>query len=234
MMGGEALDRIAGFWRALGQAPPAETDHLAIMLALYARLVELETGESEAARRAGWHGARKAFLWEHLLSWLPLYLSKLSEIAPPFYRQWGELLMKALLAEAAETGAQESLPLHLREPHFLIDPRTDKGIEGFQQSVLTPVRFGGILTRADLTRAARQLGAGLRMGERKFTLKALFAQDALGIFDWLIAETARWQHLHRRNGETIGALSRAWEERANAARTLLEELKGAAAEVFSP
>ena len=31
MLGGEARDRIAGFWRALGQVPPAEPDHLAVM-----------------------------------------------------------------------------------------------------------------------------------------------------------------------------------------------------------
>ena len=34
MIGGEARDRVAGFWRALGQMPPAEPDHLSVMLAL--------------------------------------------------------------------------------------------------------------------------------------------------------------------------------------------------------
>lgn len=232
MMGGEALDRIAGFWRALGQMPPAEADHLAIMLALYARLVELEQEESETARRAVWQRARKAFLWEHLLSWLPVYLSKLAEIAPPFYGKWGEVLMNALLSEAAVLGEQESLPLHLREAFRLIDPRADARVEDFQQSILTPARFGGILTRADLTRAARKLGAGLRIGERKFILKALFAQDALSLFDWLIADAEQWQKIHRRNCETLGAISKVWEERAKTAALLLAELKLAAAEVI--
>lgn len=229
MMGGEARETVAGFWRALGQMPPAEVDHLAVMLALYARLTELETHERERARRSGWHGARKAFLWEHLLSWLPAYLSKLAEIAPPFYAKWGEVLMAALLAEASALGKQESLPLHLREAPGLIDPRADARVEDFQQSILTPARFGGILTRTDLTRAARTIGVGLRMGERRFTLKALFAQDALGLFDWLIAEARQWQKLHRRDRETLGAISQAWEERALAAALLLEELKQTAA-----
>src|SRR5215218_10083041 len=70
MMGGEARDRIGGFWRALGQMPPAEPDHLSVMLALYVRLVELEENEASRAGRAGWRNARRAFLWEHLLSWL--------------------------------------------------------------------------------------------------------------------------------------------------------------------
>src|SRR5215207_483882 len=77
MMGGEARDRVAGFWRALGLAPPAEADHLSVMLALYARLCELEAAEQDAPRRESWRAARKAFLWEHLLSWLPAYLDKL-------------------------------------------------------------------------------------------------------------------------------------------------------------
>src|SRR3982751_5490214 len=76
MLGGEARDRVAGFWRALGETPPAEPDHLSLMLALYARLVEMEEHAAVGVRRETWRGARKAFLWEHILSWLPLYLDK--------------------------------------------------------------------------------------------------------------------------------------------------------------
>src|SRR5205807_572327 len=36
MLGGEAQDRVAGFWRALERTPPAEPDHLTSLLALYA------------------------------------------------------------------------------------------------------------------------------------------------------------------------------------------------------
>nr|MDQ3803645.1 molecular chaperone TorD family protein [Acidobacteriota bacterium] len=98
MVGGEARDRVGGFWRALGQEPPAEADHLSVMLAAYARLAAMEEGDRGAG--ASWRGARRAFLWEHLLSWLPAYLDKLAEIAPPFYRRWGELLTEALVSEA--------------------------------------------------------------------------------------------------------------------------------------
>src|SRR5918912_2670654 len=86
MIGGEARAAVAGFWRALGQTPPAEADNLAVMLALYAQLAELEEQQEVAMRRQTWAKARKAFLWEHLLSWLPVYLQKLEAIAPPFYR----------------------------------------------------------------------------------------------------------------------------------------------------
>jgi TorA maturation chaperone TorD len=232
MMGGEARDRVAGFWRALGQVPPAEADHLSLMLALYARLVELENEEDEAARRASWRGARKAFLWEHLLSWLPLYLRKLTELAPPFYQKWAEVLLEALFMEASVVGPQDTLPLHLREALLLVDPREDDAAGDFWQSILTPARFGGILTRADLTRAARKIGAGMRMGERRFVLKTLFAQDALGIFDWLIEEAALWQKRHALDRKTLFPIATIWEERAKAAASLLEELKQTAAEAI--
>jgi TorA maturation chaperone TorD len=224
MMGGEARDRIGGFWRALGETPPAEPDHLAVMLALYARLVEMEESESEAARRQGWAQARRAYLWEHLLSWLPVYLDKLTDIASPFYRGWGELLSQALKVEAEMVGRQSLLPLHLRDAPGLCDPRCDE-VGEFLQSLLAPVRSGMILVRSDLTRAARELRLGLRLGERKFILRALFGQDAAGLLEWLAEEATGWQKRHRIHLETLGGVAAAWEERALGSAKLLRELR---------
>ena len=224
MLGGEARDRVAGFWRALGETPPVEPDHLSVMLALYARLVEMEENESDRVRREGWRGARKAFLWEHLLSWLPVYLDKLGEVACGFYRSWGELLMQALAAEARALGEQARLPLHLRDAPRLVDPRTGE-VGDFLQSVLTPARSGIILLRADLSGAARRLGLGLRLGERKYILKALFGQDAAAVLDWLAQESLRWVERHRRRRESLGEVAAAWEEKARASARLLRELE---------
>ncbi|MBA3767900.1 MAG: molecular chaperone TorD family protein [Acidobacteria bacterium] len=224
MLGGEARDRVAGFWRALGETPPVEPDHLSVMLALYARLVEMEEKESERLRREGWHGARKAFLWEHLLSWLPVYLDKLGEVACGFYRSWGELLMQALVAEAKALGEQSRLPLHLRDAPGLVDPRTGE-VGDFLQSVLTPVRSGMILVRSDLSNAARRLGLGLRLGERKYILKALFGQDGAAVLDWLAEEASRWAERHCGRRESLGAVAAVWEEKAVASARLLRELE---------
>src|SRR5215210_4054397 len=59
MMGGEARDRVAGFWRALHLTPPAEPDHLSVMLALYAELVERK--EKDARLSDALNHARKVF-----------------------------------------------------------------------------------------------------------------------------------------------------------------------------
>ena len=227
MLGGEARDLIAGFWRALAQTPPPEPDHLSIMLALYAELAGHEANERDNARRESWHHARGALLWEHLLSWLPVYLSKLMEIATPFYVRWGEILLDALLAEARATGTQEQLPLHLRDAAAgLVDPREGETGE-FLQSLLSPVRSGMILVRSDLTRAARTLELGLRIGERKYILESLLAQDACGVLDWLAREATSWSERHRQQHDALAGIARAWEAKAIASARLLEELKAA-------
>lgn len=225
MLGGEARDRVSGFWRALSQTPPAESDHLAVMLSLYARLCELAVDESDEVRRGVWERARKAFLWEHLLSWLPVYLTKLAELASPFYRRWGEVLMKALLSESLAVGQPESLPLHLRVSPALVDPRSSNDVGEFLQSLLAPVRCGMILTRADLSRAARRLNLGTRIGERAFILRALFGQNTSGMLEWLAEEVKLWTKRHQSHRDTLGAVAQAWEEKALAAAKLLHELR---------
>jgi len=226
MLGGEARDRVAGFWRALNETPPVEPDHLSVLLALYARLVEMEESATDSVRRMTWRGARRAFLWEHLLSWLPVYLDKLSATAAdPFYLRWGEILASALDAEARVVGTQTLLPIHLREASALglFDPRSCE-VEEFLQSLLTPVRSGMILLRSDLSHAARRLNLGLRLGERRFILKALFSQDGAGVLDWLSSEADAWTERHRRRRGSLGATAVAWEEKALASATLLKEL----------
>src|SRR3979409_705302 len=68
MLGGEARDRIAGFWRALGSEPPSEPDHLSVLLAALATL----PGEPPSVRGA--------LYWEHIASWMPPYLATLRRV----------------------------------------------------------------------------------------------------------------------------------------------------------
>lgn len=224
MMGGEARDRVAGFWRALGLKPPAEPDHLAVMLALYAQLAEREREDEHSAE---WRTARRAFLWEHLLSWLPAYLQKLEEIATPFYRSWGRLLREALFEEIESVGKQRELPLHLRQNLRPADPR-EHGTEEFLRSLIAPARSGMIITRSDLTRAAHGLGLGVRLGERRFILDSLFNQNPQGVVEWLLKEASLWQDRHLQNQRALCALAAAWHYKAHAAAKLLEEIRKSA------
>jgi len=100
MLGGEAADRVAGFWRALQLTPPAEPDHLAALLGLYAALGERENAEIRPDRAGAWREARRALLWEHLLTWVPAYTHAMSAVSAGFHSAWARLLRAAVLAEA--------------------------------------------------------------------------------------------------------------------------------------
>jgi TorA maturation chaperone TorD len=224
MLGGEARDRVAGFLAALGHEVPAEPDHLALLLGAYAGLCEAERGEAEERRRVRARGARRALLWEHLLSWLPVYLDKVGRVAPPFYERWAETLRAALDAEVETVGAQDALPLHLREAPALTDPRASEPGE-FLKSLLAPARSGLVLVRDDLARAARELGTGVRAGERLFALRSLVGQDAAGTLAWLAREAEDWHALHLRRRAAPRAGAGWWAARAASSARLLRELK---------
>ena len=225
MLGGEARDRIAGFWRALGLEPTPEPDHLAVMLALYAGLCDRRPADETEVER--WRRARRTFLWEPLLSWLLPFLAKLRDLAPPFYRRWGDLLEEALAAEAGRLGRQDLLPLHLRQAPGLADPREENS-EAFLDFLLAPVRSGVLLMRDDLRRAAGDLELGLRLGERKYVLKALLSQEPRAILGWLQREAGAWARRHRGQDELLGPVAGYWAARAEATAALLAELEAGA------
>ncbi|HET9001802.1 MAG TPA: molecular chaperone TorD family protein [bacterium] len=224
MLGGDARDRVAGFWRALHRAPPAEPDHLTALLGLYAALGEHARGEPDPPRRLMGRLSREAFLWEHLASWLFPYLDKLRDVAPPFYRSWGALLAETLTAEIEGAGPPGALPLHLRLAPPLPDPRVD-GAEAFTSGLLSPVRSGMVLTRADLARAAHSLELGLRMGERRFILAALLSQDPGGTLGWLAGEALAWVSRHEAHQTVTGHVALFWAGRAAATAALLDAVR---------
>ncbi len=233
MLGGEARDRVAGFWRAIGESPPPEPDHLAVLLGLYATLMEAEAGEEDEARRLLWRQARQALLWEHLLSWVPPFLAAVEREGGGFHRAWAGLLRSALLSEAERLVPPDELPLGLREATELPDPRS--GEPGrFLDAVLAPVRSGMIITRNDLARAAAALGLGLRLGERRYVLQALASQDPGATFRWLRDEALRWADVHLRYGDELGLVRSFWTGRARAAGDLFDTLASTVGGVTGP
>ena len=202
MIGGEARDRVAGFWRALGLEPPREPDHLAALLGLVAALSDADED-----------GVREALLHEHVLSWAPVYLERVEELAAPVVGAWARLLRAALAGEEEGLRPLARPALHHREA-----PPLDPEAGDLVGQLLAPARSGFLLARADLVRCARELGLGLRIGERRFALEALLAQDPASTLAWLAGEAER--QAATRNGF--------WRERARAASALLSELVEAA------
>jgi TorA maturation chaperone TorD len=185
-LGGVARDRVAGFLRALQVVPPPEPDHLAVLLDAHAQLIDLdEDGAGPRVRRA-----RTVLLHEHLASWAPRLTHRVAELGAEPFRRWAALLDDLVDAELDLLGPPPGPPAHLREAPDLTGAAGD-GAEALVDALLAPVRSGLVLARADLRRAADELGLGLRIGERAYTLTALLQQDAHATLRWIADEARR-------------------------------------------
>ena len=174
-LGGEGLDRIAGFWRVMGLRAPEDADHLGTLLMLYAELGEAERSASHERGRAQLHRARAALFHEHIWSWAPGYLLAVSELGIASVAAWAELTEQALRAEYAQLEPAAMLPLALRTapPPMGTADTLDETLD----ALVAPVRSGVVLTYRDLAACAHQVGVGLRRGERRFALRAMVEQD---------------------------------------------------------
>lgn len=220
-LGGEAADRVAGFWRALGLEVPSSPDHLACLLALYAELGHAAQICRRVETRRRLDHARSALLGEHLLPWLPSYLAAAASY--PAGSAWATLTLSALEREVELTSLPaEMLPTALRDA----GPPIEESIryDDLLDALTTPVRVGFILTASDLEHAGRETGVGVRRGERRFTLDSMLGQDPAGVLSWLSRQARRWAALHAKR--TRGAAAHWWQERASATAAVLERLGG--------
>ena len=244
-LGGDAADRVAGFWRAIGVEPPAEPDHLTALLSLYASLGEARSGARTEAVRCALTRASQALFWEHLWPWLPAYLAAVGEF--PALAAWAALTRRVVLAERAAYaeraewaghpsgpgGLGGRLPLALRAAPAPLSPGLAPG--DLPAVLTTPVRSGLILTRRALAGGAEAAGAGHRIGERRFTLRAMLDQEPAGTLRWLGAETARWADTHaalardRAAGPGRDAVQDWWAQRARRTEAALRTAAAAAA-----
>jgi hypothetical protein len=220
-LGGEGTDRVAGFWRAIGISPPAEPDHLTALLSLYASLGQAAAGSRRAATAAALVRSQAALLREHLQPWLPAYLDAVSGLAAPALTAWARLTRTAIAAEADAHPASGWLPLSLRAAPA--PPAVGSSPDDLISALLIPARSGIILTRRRLADGASQAGVGHRIGERRFTLRAMLDQDPAATLTWLYRESARWARRHA-SRPRADAVSRWWASRAAHTASLLREL----------
>ena len=221
MMGGEAHDRVAGFWRALGHAVPEEPDHLASLLGLYVALTD-RVGESASAEAALVLQSRRALLDEHVAPWIFPFLARVEELGEGLYSDWAQMLSEVMRAEVVPA---TDLPLHLRLAPELPDPRAE-GAALFLSGLLAPVRSGVVLTRADLALLSGELDLGLRAGERRYALEHLLAQAPEAVLNALAAVSRGQAAAHADRQAWLGVTARFFADRAFATTALLESLAG--------
>ncbi len=220
VLGGEGADRVAGFWRAIGITMPAEPDHLSALLGLYACLGEAAADARRDTTAAALARFRAALLAEHLWPWLPSYLDAVTDLGLPMLTAWAVLTHRAMAAESAAQPASRLLPLALRLAPAGVS--ADGGLGGLIDALVTPIRSGIILTRRRLALGAEQAAVGHRIGERRYTLRAMLEQDPAATFGWLQAETRRWQHRHSSHdhGGDVGSW---WAARADCTGRFLRD-----------
>jgi len=86
------------------------------------------------------------------------------------------------------------LPLALRQAPAPLgsDPTFDETLD----VLVAPICSGMILTYPDLEAAAASAGLGVRRGERRYALKAMFEQDAAATLLLLAAHADHWSAVH--------------------------------------
>jgi hypothetical protein len=81
-----------------------------------------------------------------------------------------------------------------------------------------------LITRPALLHGAREVGVGVRVGERAFMLGSMLEQDATGTVRWLAREADRWVEHHRADEPAFGPVAAFWRTRAEASRDALRSL----------
>ena len=225
-LGGEGLDRVAGFWRAIGLTPPPDADQLGVLLMLYAELSEAEVAARTAVTRERLRHARVTLLREHLWSWAPGYLTAVGGVAGPTLAAWADLTLRALHREARSPVASRTtaLPAALRAAPLPI--RSGDSRDQLLDSLVAPVRSGILLTREDLREAAAAAGLGYRVGERRYTLAAMLDQDPSATLGWLRDHAEMWARAHAGQPPVTGPDPRRWwARRATATARALGQLQ---------
>jgi len=219
-LGGEGADRVAGFWRAIGITPPAEPDHLSALLGLYASLGEAALDTRRPATTAALARSQASLFWEHLWPWLPGYTDAVTDLAAPALAGWARLARRVIAAESRVQRPCPRLPLALRQAPPA--PQAQAGLGELTEALTIPVRSGMILTRRRLALGAGEAGVGHRIGERRFTLRAMLEQDPAATLRWLAREAGRWQQRHAARGARDDA-GQWWAARAARTRWLLRD-----------
>lgn len=233
-LGGEGLDRVEGFWRALGLRPPADADHLGVLLMAYADLLDQLPAVPVGGGRAPTDGARDdpagraaaTLFHEHLWPFAPPYLAAVAGLGLPGVEGWAELTAELLRAERGRHPEPPSRPLALRQAPPAIE--VGIGFDDLLDAVVTPVRTGLLLTQRDLRAGAAEIGVGYRRGERRFALRAMLEQDKAATLDWLGRQAHRWAEVHTHAyvaaDGTLDGTARWWISRARHSATVLDAL----------
>ena len=168
LLGGSITDQVKAFYQNAGILFSDDADHIGHELAFLATLCMVEAAASEAEAQENITTSvrqQRDFLSEHLLHWLPPFISSLSFIDDPFYQALGQLTQNIVydhfLAVGLELPAQSAvMPETINVPDIIHNEQTSlKQIAGF---LSTPPQSGLYLSARDDSHSSQAAAASSR------------------------------------------------------------------------
>ncbi|MEJ2668363.1 MAG: molecular chaperone TorD family protein, partial [Deinococcales bacterium] len=186
---GERAGFIRGVLETLGLEadPSVAADHIAVLLAALAALLEREAAAADALQIERARHAQRALLAGHLLPWAPHFLDAVKRVDDGLYRAAATLARRllrehsgALFAGRANAPAPRASgvdgdqgrgahPASTSAPdrsRVQADPGADASpdAKALLMQLVGPARCGFFLCRADIVGLAAELGLGIRFG----------------------------------------------------------------------
>ena len=209
-LAGVPLELVEGFYSALGLDGSGDASSLSSQLGFFASLLEMVAdNRSDAKKLAVLDRTRSAFLFEHIVPWVPVYASVVARIAPEL-GPWSSALLEVLESQFAQLDLKswdwDAAVLDSRPAFSTYEEST------LSEMLVSPFLSGFVLTRKLLFSRSHQLGLAPRVGTRKFMMASLLDQDPRAAITLVGAEaieqSGRWRDL----GNCFGSALVSWEK----------------------
>ena len=247
LLGGAEGNRVARCYAEAGypvDAATSEPDHIGHELGLLAFLCgaeadALEDGQTHAAQYT--RRLQQAFLDEHLLWWLPVFVQAVRSQQDVFYAAVAEMTQALVVAHRLEIddGRSPGAPLPSLRLPVCPDPldAPDAGLQDIAAFLATPACAGVYLSRDDIARLSRACalprGFGARRQMLTNLLRAAAEFDSVGAAtNALLALTDEYAAAYARfaaRGAVFALIGQAWHARAEALQTVLARIAAAPA-----
>ncbi len=191
MLNTATAEQVAVTYNACGFLPTQNVgapDHLGLEFIFLARLIATEATALANGNPDHYQWARQqmaGFLIDHLAAWVPVWARAVQRIpAHPFYQTLARLTVEFIGSELERLSPSvPTLPAYIPLQSATAPADVDE-LGALVRHLITPVRAGFFLSRADCTILARQLGFSVPISDRFTMVRTLF--EAAGQFEQVL------------------------------------------------
>ncbi len=191
MLNTATAEQVAATYNTCGFLPTQNVgapDHLGLEFIFLARLIATEATALSTENLDRYYWARQqmaAFLADHLAVWVPIWARAVQRIpAHPFYQTLASLTVEFIGSELERLSPPTpASPTYIPLQSATTPAEVDE-LGALVRHLITPVRAGIFLSRADCTMLARQLGFSVPIADRFTMVRTLF--ETAGQFEQVI------------------------------------------------